>query len=85
MAQWHNSQAWAKARAYAKTVLEPICVSCGAHLIGGDWTIDHIIPAGDGEPNHDITNLQSMCRQCNGRKQDRTAVRANWVSPRWRA
>ena len=85
MADWHKSKEWAKAREYAKTVLDPICVQCGAHLIGGDWTIDHIIPPKHtGEPNHDISNLQSMCRACNGRKQDRTLHRANWTSPRWR-
>jgi 5-methylcytosine-specific restriction endonuclease McrA len=83
MADWHKSSEWKKAREYAKTVLDPVCVSCGAHLIGGDWTIDHIIPPRDGEPNHDISNLQSMCRACNGRKQDRTLTRTVWTSPRW--
>ena len=63
MADWHKSKEWAKAREYAKTVLDPICAQCGAHLTGGDWTIDHIIPPKHtGEPNHDISNLQSMCR-----------------------
>ncbi|MFN7318688.1 MAG: HNH endonuclease, partial [bacterium] len=71
MAKWHQSTAWSKARTYAKTVLEPICVSCAKELINEDWTIDHIIPPGEGEPNHDINNLQSLCRSCNGRKQDR--------------
>ena len=47
MADWHNSQAWAKARAYAKTVLEPVCQVCNRDLIGGDWTIDHIVPPGE--------------------------------------
>jgi 5-methylcytosine-specific restriction endonuclease McrA len=84
MSKWHSSNEWAKARAYAKTVLEPVCVTCGAHLSGADWTIDHITPAKDGEPNHDISNLQSMCRQCNGRKQDKTLERTAWLSPRWK-
>lgn len=83
MADWHNSKEWVKARAYAKTVLDPICSTCGVELMGGDWTIDHIIPPGKGEPNHDISNLQSMCRPCNGRKQDRTLTRTAWRSPRW--
>lgn len=84
MAEWHNSKDWAKARAYAKTVLEPVCVACGKELIGGDWTIDHIVPpTQNGEPNHDISNLQSMCRACNGRKQDRQLIRVAWRSPRW--
>jgi len=83
MADWHNSQAWSKARAYAKTILEPQCQSCGKELMGGDWTIDHIVPPGEGEPNHDISNLQSLCRQCNGRKQDRVLLRTAWKSSRW--
>jgi 5-methylcytosine-specific restriction endonuclease McrA len=84
MADWHNSTEWAKARAYAKTILEPQCVTCGKHLEGGDWTIDHIIPAGsDGVPNHNLENLQSMCRECNGRKQDRVYARTTWRNPRW--
>ena len=83
MAEWHNSREWAKAREYAKTILEPVCVACSKDLIGGDWTIDHIIPPGDGEPNHDISNLQSLCRSCNGRKQDKTIIRQAWKNPRW--
>jgi len=52
--------------------------------MGGDWTIDHIVAAGaTGEPNHDISNLQSMCRACNGRKADKVMTRAAWRSPRW--
>jgi 5-methylcytosine-specific restriction endonuclease McrA len=63
--------------------LDPICVSCAKELSGGDWTIDHIIPPGDGEPNHDINNLQSLCRACNGRKQDRVLQRVTWRNPRY--
>jgi 5-methylcytosine-specific restriction endonuclease McrA len=83
MAEWHSSNEWVKARAYAKTILEPYCVTCGKHLEGKDWTIDHIIPPGDGQPNHNIENLQSMCRECNSRKQDRVYKRATWMNPKW--
>jgi 5-methylcytosine-specific restriction endonuclease McrA len=83
MAAWHSSNEWKKARAYAKTILEPICASCGVELSGEGWTIDHVIPPGNGEPNHDISNLQSMCRPCNGRKQDRTLQRIAYTSTRW--
>jgi 5-methylcytosine-specific restriction endonuclease McrA len=84
MAEWHDSPAWKKARANAKRILDPICVQCGKHLDGNDWTIDHIHPPLDGEPDHSIENLQSMCRECNGRKQDKVFVRTNWFNPRWK-
>ncbi len=84
MSDWHSSNAWIKARAYAKTVLDPVCATCNKELTGSDWTIDHIIaPMGD-EPNHNIENLQSMCRSCNGRKQDRELKRVPWINPRFK-
>lgn len=84
MAGWHDSPEWRKARAYAKTVLDPICAICGKELHGSDWTIDHIQPpAATGEPNHDINNLQSACRECNSRKQDKEQTRITWRNPRY--
>jgi len=47
--EWHSSTAWKKARAHAKTLLDPVCAVCGKELHGWDWTIDHIIPPGDGD------------------------------------
>jgi 5-methylcytosine-specific restriction endonuclease McrA len=84
VADWHQSNEWRLAREQAKKVLEPICVTCGEYLEGSNWTIDHIIAPGNGEPNHNIENLQSMCRQCNGRKQDRTYKRVPWRNDRWK-
>lgn len=81
MADWHSSKEWAKARAYAKTILEPVCVRCNKDLEGNDWTIDHMIAS--DPPNHDISNLQSMCRRCNGYKQDKVLERVTWLSDRW--
>jgi len=84
MSEWHSSNAWTKARAYAKTILEPICMGCHKELEGEDWTIDHIIaPRGD-EPNHNIDNLQSMCRACNSRKKDNELQRITWKNPRFK-
>lgn len=83
MSDWHDTPAWRKARAYAKTILDPICAICSKQLDGNDWTIDHIIPPRDGQPDHDLSNLQSMCRECNSRKKDRILERANWINTRW--
>ena len=80
---WHDTTAWKKARAYAKTQLEPICVACNKDLAGEDWTIDHIVPPNGDAPNHDLGNLQSMCRKCNSQKQDRQLHRIAWRSTRW--
>jgi 5-methylcytosine-specific restriction endonuclease McrA len=81
MSEWHSSKEWIKARAYAKTILEPVCARCGKDLEGNDWTIDHMIAS--DPPNHDISNLQSMCRRCNGYKQDKVLERITWSSDRW--
>lgn len=81
MANWHDSTEWKTARANAKKYLDPVCVTCHKELEGSDWTIDHIIAS--NPPNHDLTNLQSMCRECNSRKQDRTLTRQHWLNPNW--
>jgi 5-methylcytosine-specific restriction endonuclease McrA len=88
MAEWHSSKAWKDARAKAKKVLPPRCSYCGKDLAGADFTIDHIIPPSQspgGIPDHDLNNLQALCRSCNSSKQDRTQVRTNWRNPKWYA
>ncbi len=82
MANWHDSTEWKTARTNAKKYLTPVCVTCNKDLEGNDWTIDHIIAS--NPPNHDLTNLQSMCRECNGRKQDRKQTRIAFISHKWR-
>ena len=85
MSDWHSSKEWRDARAMAKRILEPRCVMCHKELEDRDWTIDHINPPSltGGIPDHSIDNLQSMCRSCNGRKQDKTLIRTDWRNPRW--
>jgi 5-methylcytosine-specific restriction endonuclease McrA len=85
MADWHNSREWKEARAKAKKILDPRCMHCHKELIDGDWTIDHIAPPAvtGGIPDHSLENLQSLCRQCNGKKQDKTMTRTDWRSARW--
>jgi 5-methylcytosine-specific restriction endonuclease McrA len=86
MSEWHDTPAWREARAKAKKILEPTCVTCHKELLGNDFTIDHIIPPAKtgGIPNHALENLQAMCRSCNGRKSDTTHSRKTEISPRWR-
>jgi 5-methylcytosine-specific restriction enzyme A len=43
------------------------CVRCGA---GNELTLDHIIPRASGGSNK-ITNLQTLCWDCNQQKADR--------------
>lgn len=81
MAEWHNSKEWKLAREHAKTLLDPVCARCNKDLEGSDWTIDHMIAS--DPPNHDISNLQSMCRRCNGYKRDTILERVSFLSDRW--
>jgi 5-methylcytosine-specific restriction endonuclease McrA len=84
VSEWHSSNEWTKARAYAKTVLDPICAFCNKDLEGSDWTIDHINPPLGDTPNNNIENLQSACRACNSQKKDRTLKRIAWQNPRYK-
>ncbi|MCT7975923.1 HNH endonuclease [Laspinema olomoucense] len=43
------------------------CQSCGKTEQETELNIDHIIPLAMGGSN-DISNLQTLCRQCNQRK-----------------
>lgn len=85
MADWHNTKDWRDARERARKILDPVCVVCHKELIGSDFTIDHVLPPSQtgGVPNHNIENLQALCRECNGRKQDKTLTRVTWFNPRW--
>ena len=64
------------------------CVRCGATE---DLTVDHIVALATMDPDdleagldRDPDNLQTLCRSCNGRKQDRPDDgRSTWLNPRW--
>lgn len=44
------------------------CKSCGKTAQESELTIDHIIPLAKGGSN-DISNLQTLCLTCNGKKK----------------
>lgn len=44
------------------------CQSCGKTSTETELTIDHIIPLAAGGSN-DISNLQTLCRDCNQKKK----------------
>lgn len=45
----------------------PVCVYCGSSR---DLTTDHVLPLQRRGASHP-SNLQTLCRSCNGRKADR--------------
>lgn len=46
------------------------CQSCGKTHLETELQIDHIIPLARGGSN-DISNLQTLCSNCNLKKKDR--------------
>ncbi len=47
------------------------CQSCGKKASETQLNIDHIIPLAQGGKN-DISNLQTLCQNCNSTKSDKT-------------
>jgi 5-methylcytosine-specific restriction protein A len=60
------TDAWLRMVAYAIRT-HPYCAECGT---SGDLTGDHIVPLSKGGTNTP-SNIQVLCRRCNGAKQAR--------------
>lgn len=52
-----------------------LCAYCGERFPARELSCDHVIPVSKGG-KHVWTNLVSACRDCNGRKADRTPEQA---------
>ncbi len=46
------------------------CFYCGADLIEGKFTVDHVIPKSKGGHKSHLSNLVPACRSCNEAKKD---------------
>lgn len=55
-----------------------VCAYCGNEANEAD----HVIPVAAGGKD-ELSNLVAACKQCNGTKSDRLAVRMNYVNTRW--
>lgn len=51
-----------------------------AYCAGPADTIDHIVPRSRGG-RHEWGNVTAACRDCNGRKADRTPAQMGWPTP----
>jgi len=67
-ANFYSSSAWLKLRNYKRSI-NPICEHCiKVNLITPFHTIDHIKPISEGGEALDLSNLQSLCKQCHAIK-----------------
>ena len=62
-AQGGYGRAWQELRK-AQLARQPYCADCGATA---DLTVDHIVPLARGGRG-ELSNLQTLCRRCNGIK-----------------
>jgi 5-methylcytosine-specific restriction endonuclease McrA len=62
-----------KMAAYRDDLLEkhPYCAYCNRRLYWESATLDHVIPIGNGGPDHP-SNAVLACKRCNERKGNRT-------------
>lgn len=68
-------------KAKCKIVLERFGHQC-AHCEKEADTVDHIVPHSLGGTS-DLSNLQALCRSCNGAKGNKIQFRQSWTNPRW--
>ncbi len=65
---FYSSSAWIKLRNYKRSI-SPICEHCiKTNLITPFYVIDHIKPISEGGEPLDLSNLQSLCKQCHAIK-----------------
>ena len=68
---FYESVAWRRLRRI-KLQMNPLCEECGRAKA---TTADHIVPIKQGGATLDVSNLQSLCGSCHGRKSIREGSR----------
>lgn len=58
---------------------DPICVLC---RVRPSVEADHIVPTSLGGSDS-VENLRGTCKQCNGKRGNRTMVRTTYLAPGW--
>ena len=65
---FHHTRQWRAIRKI-KINMNPLCEHCqNRNVIKAAVIVDHIIPIQFGGEKTNLTNLQSLCRQCDNRK-----------------
>jgi len=79
---FYSSAAWLKLRNYKRSV-NPICEHCiKFNLITPFHTIDHIKPISEGGEALDLSNLQSLCKQCHAIKTGKETAKRKHMNNR---
>ncbi len=68
--KFYHSTEWKKVRAVVLNS-NPFCVGCGQVAD----TVDHKVAIKDGGSKLDLNNLQSMCRSCHNKKENKEGNR----------
>ncbi len=63
----YKSKQWSVIRRDVLNRDANVCRSCGRVCYGSNANVDHIVPLEQGGTD-DMSNLQTLCRSCHGRK-----------------
>ena len=79
---FYSSSAWLKLRNYKRSI-NPICEHCiKVNLITPFHVIDHIKPISEDGEALDLSNLQSLCKQCHAIKTGKETAKRKHMNNR---